>query len=409
MLCVICLILAIPADAASTILPGCYDPADYIHDITISDATKTIRYDFSDIRYAFRYWDNGSGKVQNFTDNFSVQVQVKTQHLVNCFPFGGINNGHDMVNPGCALFVGDILPGSPIDFKFGLEVSFEWVNEGQPFDMTLVYQPAYHLFDDNGALLNTVSLEKETVVYTLGDGHETSATLTLSDIRYLSGTIPADATYILPYYKLTANNSSSDQVMVTLSVQGLHTSLSVDINTVLENSNQMQAIQNKLDDLQSSIGNVGDKIDGTNDRLDQIITGGEAGDSLGAAGDRLENASGSVSNKADSVVGDIGSVGDFESGVMSDINSAFGQIDVASGVGKFNSSLAFISNYAQLIFNGVDEWQVALTLPLFLGLFFGICQHVGGVANMRARHAREARNEELHQARLEKIQKGGSN
>lgn len=263
-LCLMVCLLAVPVNAASTILPGCYDPADYIHDITISDATKTIRYDFSDIRYAFRYWDNGSGKVQNFTDNFSVQVQAKTQHVVNCYSFGGINNGHNLGNPGCALFVGDILPGSPIDFKFGIEVSFEWVNEGQPFDMTLVYEPAYHLFDDNGVFLNTVSLEKETVVYTLGDGHETSATLTLSDIRYLSGTIPADATYILPYYKLTAKNSSSDQVMVTLSVQGLHTSLSVDINTVLENSNQMSAIQDKLDDLNVSIG-------GVNDKLDQIL------------------------------------------------------------------------------------------------------------------------------------------
>lgn len=401
--CVICLILTIPANA-ETILSGNYDPADYIHDIIISDATKTIRYDFSDIRYAFRYWNNGSNTVQDVLDSFSVGIPSNTtEYAIGCFPFGCVKTNGNLDAKGGALYVGDILPGSPIDFDFGIEVSFEWENNGQPFDITVVYEPLYLLFDELGTLIDTVSLDKETVVYTLGD-----ESLKLDSIRHLTGTISADATYILPFYRLRVKNKAQEQIWVYVSVQGAHTSLSVDVNTVLENSNQMQAIKDKLDDLNDSIGNVGDKIDGTNDRLDQIISGGEAGDSLGAAGDILEDASGAVSDKADAVGDDIGSVEDFESGMMDDINAAFGNIDVASGVGKFTSSLAFISNYVQLIFAGVEEWEVAITLPLFLGLFFGICQHVGGVANMRARQARESRNEELHQARLDKIRNGGS-
>ena len=403
MLCVICLILTIPAEAASTILPGCYDPADYIHDITISGDTKTIRYDFSDIRYAFRYWDNDGLAIKDFVDNATVDIGgYASEVAVSCYPFGIVPSGGALTARGGALYVGDLLPGSPIDFNFSLELSFSWENDGQPFDLIVKYEPGYYVYDELGNLIDTVNLDMTSVTYPLG------VTLELTDFQELSGTSPASASYVMPFVRVRSYIIGQEQVWVHISFQGLHTGLSVDLSTVLENSNQMQAIKDKLDDLNSSIGNVGDKIDGTNDRLDQIISGGDAGDSLGSAGDKLVGSSGVVSDKADSVVGDIGSVGNFESGLMSDINNTIGKIDVAKSVGKFNTSLAFISNYAQLIFDGVDEWQVALTLPLFLGLFFGICQHVGGVANMRARQAREARNEELHQARLEKIQKGGS-
>ena len=403
MLCVICLILTIPAEAASTILPGCYDLSDYIHDITISGDTKTIRYDFSDIRYAFRYWDNDGLAIKDFVDNATVDIGgYASEVAVSCYPFGIVPSGGALTARGGALYVGDLLPGSPIDFNFSLELSFSWENDGQPFDLIVKYEPGYYVYDELGNLIDTVNLDMTSVTYPLG------VTLELTDFQELSGTIPASASYVMPFVRVRSYIIGQEQVWVHISFQGLHTGLSVDLSTVLENSNQMQAIKDKLDDLNSSIGNVGDKIDGTNDRLDQIISGGDAGDSLGSAGNKLEGSSGVVSDKADSVVGDIGSVGNFESGLMSDINNTIGKIDVAKSVGKFNTSLAFISNYAQLIFDGVDEWQVALTLPLFLGLFFGICQHVGGVANMRARQAREARNEELHQARLEKIQKGGS-
>lgn len=269
-LCLMVCVLAVPANAAS-ILTGCYDPADYIHDITISDETKTIRYDFSEIRYAFRYWDNGTNTVQDFVDNFSVQVDALTQHVVACYPFGVIRATSNLDSRGGALYVGDILPGSPIAFDFGIEVYFEWVNDGQPFDMTVVYEPVYLLYDDAGQLIDTVNLDKETVVYTLGDGGDNPVTTTLSEIRHITGSIPADASYIVPFYRIRAKNSGNVQVWLTLSVQGAHTSLSVDINTVLENSNQMQAI---------------------NDKLSDIITGGEAGD-------RLDDATGNLDNSSD--------------------------------------------------------------------------------------------------------------
>lgn len=262
-LCLLVCMLVVPVNAAS-ILSGNYDPADYIHDITISDDTKTIRYDFSDIRYAFRYWDNGTQKTQDFVDNFSVQVEAYTQHVVACYPFGVMRTTGNLDSKGGALYVGDILPGSPIDFDFGLDVSFEWANEGQPFDLTVTYEPTYLLYDEAGLLIDTVNLDKETVVYTLGDGLDNPVTTTLSEIRHITGSIPADASYILPFFRIRVQNPANEQLWLILSVQGLHTSLFVDINTVLENSNQMQAIKDKLDDLNVSIG-------GVNDKLDQIL------------------------------------------------------------------------------------------------------------------------------------------
>lgn len=405
--------MPVVADAAS-ILAGNYDPADYIHDIVISGDTKTIRYDFSDIHGGFFLWDSYTQKSYVIVDNFTYDLNDNDNtygYSVQYFPFG------DAFDPtssnlaqsahGC-VYLGDISPNSAIAYEFSFDFGLSWDNSsGDPFTLGVHIYHYLDYYDSNGNYLETVQLSYELRKY---DIDRVDDALFIDDIVNFVGTFPAKAGYARPrirFYCGTASGSTGSYDVV-LSAQASHTALSVDINTVLENSNQMQVIQGKLDDLQSSIGSVGDKIDGTNDRLDQIITGGEAGDSLGAAGDQLEDSSGAVSDKADSVTDDIGSVGDFESGVMDDINDTFGQIDVASGVGKFNTSLAFISNYVQLIFKGVEDWEVAITLPLFLGLFFGICQHVGGITNMRARQAREARNDELHQARLEKIQKGGN-
>ena len=269
--------LITPAHAAS-ILTGNYDPANYIHDITISGETKTINYDFSSIRYAFRYWENGDPSTTDYKDNFTVDLHPDaTQFVVSCYPFGVVQGSHKL-SKGGAVYVGDILPGSPIAFDFLLDVSFEWENRGQPFDISVTYEPVYLLFDDSGSLLDTVNLTKDTVTYTLVSDNENGYTTTLTDVRHISGTIPADASYIVPFYRLRVRNSLQDQMLVTMTVQGGHTSLSVDINAVLDNSNQMHIIQDKLDSIltgtpeqNEDANNAKDELEDKKDQLDDLL------------------------------------------------------------------------------------------------------------------------------------------
>lgn len=389
MLSIASFVFAIPVNALTYL-----NPDDYLYEIT-SDGTNNIaRYDFSSLYCYIHTWDDSSNT--HADARWEVQYDVPREAwsvLMDVFPLGGYQEATALDWRSVALDVSDILPGSPLPITCGFTYDFECADL-LGVDAVLHYSLGVYYFDSDGSYMGTVGGEPGT--YDLYADVETG----FSERIKIAGTFPANAHYVVPFLTLRTVFADNDHDCY-IYVRSDSLTMDVTIDTVIENSNMMQSINNKLDA-------VGDKIDGTNDRLDQIISGGEAGDSLGAAGDQLEDASGAVSDKADTVTDDIGSVGDFESGVMDDINDTFGQIDISSGVGKFTTSLAFVSNYVQLIFKGVENWEVAITLPLFLGLFFGICQHVGGVANMRARQAREVRNEELHQARLEKIQKGGS-
>lgn len=266
-ICCLCLLVTVgaaPAYAAGSILPGCYDPADYIHDITISGDTKTIRYDFSDLSYAFRYWDN-SGQMQDFTDRAFIAVNEDSSEIaIACYPFGVLPSaGSNLDNRGGALYVGDILPGSPIDFSALLNVKFDWVNNSDPFEIDVRYEPAYLLYDSNGVFLEDVHLEGTRVFYTFGQY------LTLEDTQEISGTIPASSAYIIPYFRLRVYHPLLDYSWFYVEVTGMDTEFSVDLSTILDNSNQMQAIKDKLDDLNVSIGDVNDKLDEILNQPDQ--------------------------------------------------------------------------------------------------------------------------------------------
>lgn len=282
--CVTCLVtcfmlvlagIATPANASS-ILPGTYDPADYIRDITISGDTKTISYDFSDVSQIFRFWDNGSGVVNDFYDHASFRLNADSSRVaIACWPLGVQIGNYDLTDGG-SLYVGEILPSSPIDFDFDVSLLIRWDNGGQPFDLSVIISPSFFLFDATGKFIGSVNQDATTVNYRLGD-----TTLSLSDIVSVSGTIPANAKYIAPKIGFDFSYAKQEQMTVEVDIQGLSTLFSVDINTILENSNQMQAINNKLDGIISgtpeqnqnannSAGTVEDQKDQIGDLVDQM-------------------------------------------------------------------------------------------------------------------------------------------
>ena len=65
--------------------------------------------------------------------------------------------------------------------------------------------------------------------------------------------------------------------------------------------------------------------------------------------------------------------GSIDSG-MSDVGGV-----VSSGIGSFGSALAFVQTYTTNIANGVENYLVVFTLPIFVGIFLYACSRAPGV------------------------------
>lgn len=303
-LCLLVCMLAVPANAAS-ILAGNYDPTDYIHDITISGETKTISYDFTDIRGGWFLWDSFENQSFTYVDTFSHflgddQDQV-SGYSITYFPFGQpfdpSNWNLNQPAHGC-VYVGDISPNSDIAYEFDFWFVLQWDNSRDvPFTLGIHFYHYLDYYDANGEYLETVQLSYELRKYDL---EVVENALTLSDVVHFEGVFPAKAAYVRPrvrHYCGAASNSDGSRG-VTLSGGASHTSLSVDINTVLENSNQMQAIKDKLNDLNDSIGNVNDKLDEILKQPEQEKNDANqsAGDAFGNVVDVVPDHSGDLGN-----------------------------------------------------------------------------------------------------------------
>ena len=389
MLCFLLLILAIPpvqVNAAN------YTAADFVSNTVVSGDTKTVYYTFGSPISPFTIFQDqtgvtvgsGYGTVSHYFESgvSNYKVDFTTYHFGSKF-YTGSSSRDGLVD------ISDIVSGASITLDLGFRLEYAASVNPQGFSIryrhiVCCYDAAYNLIDQYIPSWPDYVDTKETL-FSVDDSAD-----------YV---VPSGAAYIAcmtQFQLLSVANTGT----LSFSVRPDAIRMSVDINMIHEQSQTMQKIEQQL-------GDIGDKLDDTNNKLDEIISGGEAGEQLGAAGDDMTGSSGAVSDQAGQVGSDLDQVGDFESDLMDDLDSAFGDLDISTGVITFVPAMDFISGYLQRIYEGLFPWDVALTMPLFIGLFFGICQHVGGVTNLRARHAREVRNDELHQARLDKIRGGG--
>lgn len=375
-------VLSIPAQAASD---GIYDPADYITDVFIEDGYKYVTFDFNGRVTPLTHFYPDGGSTSYFNGDFTYKVGTESSAFMRTFFLGQAGYSNKKMGSG-VLYIGDIAPDGWLRLESTIEIN---ISLGSLCSEPVSGNVSWGMFcyDKEGNFVKEQyqSLDSFEVTNPGGSYYIPISSPTTWEILP-EGNNGSRITYVLPFLSISWNYlwAYTSGMSISCRVHGFSA------NVPIEEYN-------------------GDDpaMDLINDKLDLLISGGSAAGSLGSAGNHLEDASGSVSNQAGSLSSDIGSVSGFESGLMNDIESSFSKINISSDVGKFSTSLAFISGYAQSIFDGVNDWKIAITLPLFLGLFFGICQHVGGISNMRARHAREARNDELHQARLDKIKKGG--
>lgn len=75
---------------------------------------------------------------------------------------------------------------------------------------------------------------------------------------------------------------------------------------------------------------------------------------------------------------------EFEEQQFSEIQNGTSQLqtDIADGVNSFVPALAFIGKYTTAIGNGIKDYIIVFMLPIYLGIFFFVCNRVSGVTHV---------------------------
>lgn len=94
--------------------------------------------------------------------------------------------------------------------------------------------------------------------------------------------------------------------------------------------------------------------------------------------DDLSQSSGSISQGASDIH-------DFEQSQQDTLNTGFATIQSAVTFTNFATALVFVQKYANMTINGISDYTIVFTLPLFLGLFFYLCSRVPGVTRWKSR------------------------
>lgn len=247
--------LVTPVNAATFL-----DPSDHLVEVTIDGNTKTAHYSFEDLDWLITAWNSTTGLYEDFHNDVKYFPDVNfKQAIFQAYPFGGPVYGDTIPWNGVAFDVSDILPGSAIDFEFPLYIRAIW-NTFEQVDVSVscTYGMAY--YDKNGTYLNTIYGETKKLDFSM----ESIVSKEWEEMLVLSGSIPAVASYIVPFAKVDTVLSVYVPDM-QIHFGGIGFDLYVDVNTILENSNMMHSINNKLDSIISGTPEQNESADGFND------------------------------------------------------------------------------------------------------------------------------------------------
>lgn len=92
-----------------------------------------------------------------------------------------------------------------------------------------------------------------------------------------------------------------------------------------------------------------------------------------------------VSDVQDDVDSKVDSMDQFEQQQYDVINNGVTgvQSGISTGVGSFGSALAFVQKYTTNISAGISDYLIIFTLPIFIGIFFYICNRIGGITKIK--------------------------
>ena len=245
------------------------DPSDYPADISISGDIKTVTFDFSTINWGYYFYSDTGGSTIKLGD-FTFNVPSDSRFYVcQIFPFGQpiVPDYVSSNNFGC-LYIGDLSPGSAIDFSFDIHFECLWQNYSGSINhrMRIDRYWLYDLYDSSGTFITTVQGESSSDIWELQPHPSDYDKLVYDGSYQITGTFPANATYVRPRIRIACVNSAEYNIL-DFGVFQKGFRMSVDINTILENSNLQQEILDKLDQIIN--GRPGDNAE--SDRLDSDV------------------------------------------------------------------------------------------------------------------------------------------
>lgn len=295
-LCLIVCAVAIPANAAEYL-----KPSDYLEEVTAEGNTKTAHYSFRELDWLITAWNSTTGVYEDYNNDvyYFPDVSYK-QALFQAYPFGGPVYGDSLPWNGVAFDVSDILPGSPIDFEFPFYVRVRWdTYESVDVHVSCTYGMAY--YNKDGAYLNTIYGASQSLDFSMQE----TISKEWEEKFTISGSIPAIASYIVPFVKV--DTVFSDFVPdMQIHFGGGSFDLYIDVNTVIENSNMMHSINNKLDDIGNKLDDISGALNGDANVDAGVSDFSDANDTLNnamqSAGTAMNAGSDSVSDIANSSV-----------------------------------------------------------------------------------------------------------
>ena len=94
--------------------------------------------------------------------------------------------------------------------------------------------------------------------------------------------------------------------------------------------------------------------------------------------DDLQQSSSSISQGASDIHA-------FEQSQQAVLDSGMSTIQNAVSYTSFMAALVFVQKYANMTFDGISQYAIVFTLPLFLGLFFFLCSRIPGITRWKPR------------------------
>lgn len=93
--------------------------------------------------------------------------------------------------------------------------------------------------------------------------------------------------------------------------------------------------------------------------------------------DDLDQSSDSISQGVSDLQG-------FEQSQQDVLDTGFVSIQSGINFSSFANALVFVQKYANMTINGISDYTIVFTLPLFLGLFFYLCSRIPGVTRWKS-------------------------
>ena len=255
-LCFMVSVFAVPANAMVL-----YNPADYITDVVVDGNTKTVFYTFDDFTPIYATLVNGdyvrdaNGRILYESGDFIKQEYTTDLLSVAWQVYMTGSVGYNTVRDDTKLIdVSGIMPGASIDVTGYFHINF--VGNQIPHDsinFTYCWGFICYGVDGSGQMLTT-----DPVTSTIPGGGTSGTNIDVST----AFTIPRDISYVLPYFRVELSDFDEDAWNFETQLRLYPLTMSCDVNMIYQQSQQMDAINNKLNDIDNKLDDINGVLNG---------------------------------------------------------------------------------------------------------------------------------------------------